>query len=154
MKILAIAPLTMVLCLAAGEALACTVIIPPPGPGETLAQAAIRIERREQRRLRAEASHVYLARVVERAGGRVFQPVLAIDGSSPPRRVSAANHTHCEPSEAAAGELRIVFARRLGPANLRWRPWRWGEGVLLGSRRPGEVLDRDLAAAFRRAAND
>ncbi|RZJ02804.1 MAG: hypothetical protein EON89_13930 [Brevundimonas sp.] len=142
----------MALCLAAGEALACTVIIPPPRPGETLVQAAIRMERREQRRLRTEASHVYLARVVEEQDGRFFQPVLAIDGSSPPRRVSAANQTNCEPSEAAAGELRIVFARRLGPADMPWRPWKWGEGALLGSRRPGEVVDRDLAAALRRAA--
>ena len=151
-RVQAIAPLTMVLCLAAGEAFACTVIIPPRAPGETILQAVTRMERRDQRFLRAEASHVYLARVVEERSGRFFEPVLVIDGSSPPRRVSAHNRTNCEPSEPAPGELRIVFTRRLGPAEFPWRPWKWGANALLGSRRPGEVVDRDLAAALRRAA--
>lgn len=150
MKVRVIAPL--MLCLAAGEASACMVIIPPREPGETILQAVTRMERRDQRRLRTEASHVYLARVVEGRSDRFFEPVLAIDGPSPPRRISAANRSNCEPSEPAPGELRIVFTRRLGPADFPWRPWKWGANTLLGSRRPGEVVDRDLAAALSRAA--
>lgn len=154
MKAPRVALLAMVLALVADAALACTIIIPPPRPGETLLQAAIRMERTQQRRLRAESSHVYLARVVRDGRRIVFEPVLVIDGSSPPRHVPASNNTNCEPSEPVMGELRIVFARRLSPAEFPWRPWRWGQGALLGSRLPGEVVDLDLASALMKAARN
>ena len=154
MKTMAAAAWATVLCLGASEALACSIIIPPPRPGENMRQAVIRMERAQQQRLRAAASHVYLARVVREDQGLVFTPVLTIDGSAPPREVSASRSTNCEPSDPMAGELRIVFARRTGRADHPWKPWRWGEGVALGSRQPGEVVDLDLAQALGRAARN
>ncbi|HZV85866.1 MAG TPA: hypothetical protein VFF48_12845 [Brevundimonas sp.] len=146
--------LGLALGMAAGSASACTLILDPPRSGETMEQVAIRMERAQQRQMGMQASHVFLGRVVGGGTGGYFEPVLAIKGGSPPRRVPAFSRAHCEPSEPAAGELRIVFSQRLGRADYPWRPWRWGDGVLLGSRRPAEVKDRDLAAALRRAVGN
>jgi hypothetical protein len=144
----------LALWAAAEGALACTIILPPLRPGETREQSAIRMERARQRDMQAQATHVFLGRVVGSGIESYFEPVLAIKGSRPPRRVPAFNRDDCERSEPAAGELRIVFAQRPGRTAFPWRPWRWDDGVLLGSRRPDEVKDRDLAAALRRAVGN
>lgn len=146
--------LALALWVAAETASACTLILDAPRAGETLEQVANRMERAQQRQLRSQASHVFLGRVVASGTDGYFEPVLAIKGGRPPRRVPMFSRNHCEPSEPRAGELRIVFAQRLGRTDYPWRPWRWGDGVLLGSRRPGEVRERDLAAALRQAVAD
>jgi hypothetical protein len=146
--------LGLIIGSAAQSASACTLILDAPRPGQTPEQAAIRMERAQQRQLRAQASHVFLGRVVGSGTDGYFEPVLTIKGGPPPRRVPAFSRNHCEPSEPRPGELRIVFAQRLGRMDYPWRPWRWGDGVLLGSRRPGEVKDRDLAAALGRAVTN
>ena len=138
--------------VSAVPAMACTIILPAPRAGETLAQVAFRQDRFQQQRLRREASAVYLARVVSSAQGPYFRPSLSIEGDRPPRRADASPPTNCEPSTPAPGELRIVFTRRIVPSDDFWRPWRWGRHVVIGSRRPGEVADPALAAALREAA--
>ena len=147
-----IATTVLVTAIAAAPALACTIILPAPSAGETVAQVAFREDRTQQQRLRREASATYLARVVQSAQVPYFRPSLSIEGARPPRRADASPHTNCEPSAPAPGELRIVFTRRTGPSDDFWRPWRWGRHVVIGSRRPAEVADPALAAALREAA--
>lgn len=149
-RVIAMAMLATV--VSAAPAMGCTIILPAPRPGETLAQLAFRQDRLHQQRLRREASAVYLARVVSSAQGPYFRPSLSIEGARPPRRADASPDTNCEPSTPGPGELRIVFTRRIGPSDDFWRPWRWGRHVVIGSRRPGEVADPALAAALRDAA--
>ena len=136
----------------AAPAIACTVILPVPGEGETLAQVAFRQDGLHQRRLRGEATAVYLARVTPARDGFYFRATVPIEGEQPPRRAEVRPGPDCEPSSPAPGELRIVFARRVRPADDFWRPWRWGRQVVIGSRRPAEVADLGLARALRDAA--
>ncbi len=60
-----IATTVLVTAVAAAPALACTIILPAPSAGETVAQVVFREDRTQQQRLRREASATYLARVVQ-----------------------------------------------------------------------------------------
>ena len=142
----------MVLILAAGETAACTLFEPPPAPGETLTQSVLRRERDRQRHLRSLASHVFLARVERSAGARLrFEPVALIDGPRPASWVFVGGGDSCE-AEVRPGELRIVFARRLGPEELPGDPIGWGRFAILAAVPPEGVRDPALAGALRRAA--
>lgn len=147
-----IATAALASAISAAPVVACTILLPAPRAGETLAQVAFRQERIEQQRLRRQATAVYLARVTASARGPYFRPVLAMEGGRPPRRAEARDGPNCGPSTPAPGELRIVFSRRTGPSEAPWRPWRWGDPVVIGSRRPAEVADPGLARALREAA--
>jgi hypothetical protein len=147
-----LATMALATAVSAGPAMACTILLPAPRAGETLAQVAFRQDRLQQQRLRHEATAIYLARVIPTAQGPYFRPSLSIEGARPPRRASASPTSDCEPSTPAPGELRLVFTRTIGPSDDVWRPWRWGRPVVIGSRRPAEVADPGLAAALRKAA--
>lgn len=143
--------------LTAGEAAACTLFEPPAAPGETLTQSVLRRDRDQQRHLRSLASHVFLARVRRSAGPRLrFEPIALIDGPRPASWVFVQGGS-CE-AEPRVGELRIVFARRLGPEELPGDPVGWGRFAVLGAVRPEGVRDPALAEALsqaaRRIAND
>ena len=141
------------LCLAASEAMACTVLIPPPRPGETGLHASIRAERVEQRRLRAASTHVYLARVA--AGGDerlpIFISLAPIEGGAPPRRIADRDATSCEVTTPIPGEARLIFVRRVSPSDAPWRPWTWGSGRVLGSRLPSQIVYAGIVEALDRA---
>ncbi len=135
------------------EALACSIILPAPRPGEAIEAVVDRVERGTQQTLRGHATHIFLARVLAHPRRPSnFQPVVALKGDTPPRQMSAASREPCEPTTPAPGELRIVFAQRISISDMPWRPWRWGDLVVIGSRRPDEVRDPELATLLRRAA--
>lgn len=131
----------------ASEAAACTVMFLEP-------EGQRRADLNYQRRLRADADAVFLARARPMAhrGGTMLDAVTGVTGDGPPSRVFLpADPSDCMPRPAPRG-LVIAFARQIRPADAPWKVWTWGRWAVVAEIRPSEVVDPDLAAALRAAA--
>lgn len=140
--------LIMVATLSAGEAAACTILMPPPAAGETFAESVRRREAAYQDHLRQTVSHIYVARIVRTGRNFRFDPVTVVKGPHPPRWVFVPTHGTCE-STPRAGEVRLVFAEHIDGEEFPGQPWNWGRMAVLHSVRLDQVADPGLAAALR-----
>jgi len=144
--------------MVASPSMACTLMISPPRPGETLDQAAVREERADQIMAWEEADAVFLARVVEVAevanGGvrYTFLPIAGLHGSAPPSRLSTTGFASLcyDDPEWSQGELAIVYADRIS-LNEYWL--RWGQWQEIKAVRPAAAFDPRIARALRASAN-
>ena len=141
----------------ASPSMACTILISPPRPGETLEQAAIRGERAAQVTAWESADTVFLARVVETAevanGGvrYTFQSVAPIHGIAPPRRLSDTWFGYeCHGSEWSRGDLAIVYADHISLREYWRRWWQWQQIMAV---RPSAAFDPRIARALRASAD-
>jgi len=140
--------MVMVLILSAGEAAACTILMPPPAAGETFAESVRRREAAYQNHLRQTVSHIYVARIVPTGRNFRFDPVAVIKGPHPPRWVFVPTHGTCELAPEA-GQVRLVFAEHIDGEEFPGQPWNWGRMAVLHSVRLDQVADPGLAAALR-----
>lgn len=136
----------------APSAEACTVIIPMPWPGETFEQAAVRVERDEQRGLMAQSDAIYLARSSLDAATRTahLTTLAGLSGARPPRTSLIRDRESCGGWSGPRGSV-VVFARRIGMSDAPWRPWRWGRWVVIGWRPASEVVEPVLIDSLRAA---
>ena len=102
-----------------------------------------------QRDLASTADSIYLARAVPVSGGYMstYHRVAVIDGATPPRRLK----DWPEDCGRADEGLTVVFAQRVRPTYKLFDGWFWG-GWALSAFYPSEIVDPEMAAAFREAA--
>jgi len=104
-----------------------------------------------QRTIAASADSIYLARAVpdaDRSYMSTYHRVVVIEGQTPPRTLTDWPDDCGAPHEG----LMIVFAERIKPGDALFEPWLWGDWVV-SAVYPSEVVDPELAARLRRAAD-
>lgn len=101
-----------------------------------------------QRRLATIADSIYLARAEPVSGDYMstYHRITVIDGATPPRRL----RDWPEDCGRADEGLTVVFAQRVRPS-YQFDGWFWG-GWTLSAFYPSEIVDPDMAAALRAAA--
>jgi hypothetical protein len=134
-------------------AVACTVIVPMPGPGETFELAALRSEREHQRTLMAHADAIYLARSTQDGEARAsrLSTIASVSGARPPRRSTIRDTQGCGGWSGPRGTV-IVFAAQIGMRDDPWKPWRWGRWVVIGWIAPTAVVAPELVTSLRETA--
>lgn len=143
----AVAALLVAAAGVAAPAAACTVMFMEPAIQRQL-------DLQHQRRLRAHADAVFLARARPKVsqGGTMLDAIVRVDGRKPPSRVFLpADTSDCMPSSPPRG-VRIVFARQIRIADAGWKVWKWGQWVVADQIAPSQVVDPALARALQRAA--
>lgn len=139
------------------SSMACTLMMNPPRPGETIEQAALREERAAQVASWNEADSIFLARVVETAqvendGVRyTFETIAPVRGAAPPKRLSNIWYSDgCHGRAWSRGEVAVVYADRIGFLE-DWS--RWGQWVEVDAVLPSVALDPRVAPALRASAH-
>lgn len=138
--------------------MACTLMIDPPRPGETVEQAALRDEHAAQVKAWDTADSVYLARVteateIENGGVRyTFEPIKPMRGIVPPRRLSDTwRSDRCYGRAWSRGEVAVIYAIRIR-FNEDWS--RWGQWVEIHALPPAAALDPRIAPALQASAEN
>lgn len=104
-----------------------------------------------QRLIASKADSIYLARAVpdaDRSYMSTYHRVVVIEGQTPPRSLTDWPVDCGAPHEG----LMIVFGEQIRPRQVPFEPWLWGDWVVAAVY-PSEVVDPDLAARLRRAAD-
>jgi hypothetical protein len=117
---------------AASEVAACTVLAVEP-------ELQRRFDLEDQRRVRASADAVFLARARPKLSrsGTLLTSIVAIDGDGPREVFLPYDTSDCMPSAPPRGVV-IVFARRIRVADAPWKFWTWGRWVVTGRTKPSE----------------
>lgn len=108
-------------------------------------------ELKYQRRLWNDADAVFLARATPLEGFHSkLNATIRVHGASPPRSSRVSVNTTC--LETRPSGTVIAFARRIGRSDMPWRPWRWGEWVVIAHVYPNEVVDPVMVRALQETA--